>query len=241
MAIALLETKIFVPKAPRRLVSRPRLRALLERTKTSTLLLVSAPAGFGKTTLLAEWVTAGAGRPEGGEPAAVSWLSLDRGDNDPATLWAYVVAALRTVRPDVGAAALALIRAPQPPPIEAILTTLLNDLAATVGDLVLVLDDYHVIESREVHQGVAFLLDHLPRQLHLAIATRADPPLPMARLRARGDLVEIRAADLRFTRAETAVYLDEGMNLTLRSADVAALEERTEGWIAALQLAALSM
>ena len=141
----------------------------------------------------------------------------------------------------MGASALELLQAPQALPVEAVLTTLINDLGAIDGDVVLVLDDYHVIESREVHDAMAFLLDHLPPQLHLVIASRADPPLPLARLRARGELVEVRAADLRFTADEAASYLNGAMGLELTAHDVAALEGRTEGWIAALQLAALSM
>ena len=239
MPIALLETKLYVPRSQRGLVLRPRLSERLDRGAASKLVLVSAPAGFGKTTLLAEWLAAG--------PAALAdqrlaaWLSLDRGDNDPASFWAYVIAALRTVASGVGESALALLDAPQPPPIEAVLTTLLNDLGAVVGEIVLVLDDYHVIDAREVQDGMAFLLDHLPPRLHVVIASRADPALPLARMRARGELAEIRAAELRFTADEAAAYLNEMMGLQLTARDVAALEGRTEGWIAALQLAALSM
>ena len=152
-----------------------------------------------------------------------------------------MIAALRTVAAGVGESALALLQAPQPPPIETVLTALLNDLGAIAGDIVLVLDDYHVIDAREVQDGMAFLLDHLPPRLHVVIASRADPALPLARLRARGELVEIRAAELRFTPDEAAAYLNEMMGLELTARDVAALEGRTEGWIAALQLAALSM
>ena len=155
--------------------------------------------------------------------------------------WSYLVAALRTVAPGVGANGLELLASPQPPPIQLVLTTLLNDLGEIDSDIVLVLDDYHLIESREVQDAMAFLLDHLPPRLHLVIASRADPPLSLARLRARGELVEIRAADLRFTPGEAAAYLNEVMGLQLTATDVAALEGRTEGWIAALQLAALSM
>jgi LuxR family maltose regulon positive regulatory protein len=202
-------------------------------------MLVSAPAGFGKTTLLAEWLAAGPAAPADERLAA--WLSLDQGDNDPASFWTYVIAALRTVASGVGESALALLHAPQPPPIETVLTTLLNDLSAIAGDIVLVIDDYHVIDARDVQGGMAFLLDHLPPWLHVVIASRADPALPLARLRARGELVEIRAAELRFTPDEAAAYLNEMMGLQLTARDVAALEGRTEGWIAALQLAALSM
>ena len=239
MPAPLLETKFYVPRSRRGLVPRPRLSERLDRGAASKLMLVSAPAGFGKTTLLTEWLAAGPAAPAGERLAA--WLSLDRGDNDPASFWTYVIAALRTVAPGVGESALALLQAPQPPPIETVLTALLNDLGAIAGDIVLVLDDYHVIDAREVQDGMAFLLDHLPPRLHVVIASRADPALPLARLRARGELVEIRAAELRFTPDEAAAYLNEMMGLQLTARDVAALEGRTEGWIAALQLAALSM
>ena len=235
----LLETKLYVPRSRRGLVPRPRLSERLDRGTASKLMLVSAPAGFGKTTLLTEWLAAGPAAPAGERLAA--WLSLDRGDNDPVSFWTYVIAALRTVAPGVGENALALLQAPRPPPIETVLTALLNDLGALAGDIVLVLDDYHVVDAREVQDEMAFLLDHLPAQLHVVIASRADPALPLARLRARGELAEIRAAELRFTPDEAAAYLNEMMGLQLTARDVAALEGRTEGWIAALQLAALSM
>jgi len=239
----LLETKLFVPRARRGLVARPRLSERLDRGGASKLMLVSAPAGFGKTTLLAEWLAewldVGPAAPTSQWSAA--WLSLDKGDNDPASFWTYVIAALRTVAPGVGANALTLLQEPQPLPITTVLTMLLNDLGAIASDLLLVLDDYHVIDAREVQDGMEFLLDHLPPQLHLVIASRADPALPLARLRGRGELVEVRAADLRFTPDEAAAYLNEVMGLVLTARDVAALEARTEGWIAALQLAALSM
>jgi LuxR family transcriptional regulator, maltose regulon positive regulatory protein len=235
----LLETKLYVPRSRRDLVPRPRLSERLDRGTASKLTLVSAPAGFGKTTLLTEWLAAGPDAPAGEGRAA--WLSLDRVDNDPASFWTYVIAALRTVASGVGESALALLQAPQPPPIETVLTALLNDLGATADDIVLVLDDYHVIDASDVQDGMAFLLDHLPPWLHVVIASRADPALPLARWRARGELVEIRAAELRFTPDEAAAYLNEMMGLQLTAQDVAALEARTEGWIAALQLAALSM
>src|SRR5579863_9825826 len=236
---ALLKTKLYVPRSRRGLVPRPRLSERLDRGAASRLVLVSAPAGFGKTTLLTEWLAAGPATPAGERRAA--WLSLDRGDNDPASFWTYVIAALRTAAPGVGEDALALLQAPGPQPNETVLTVLLNDLGDVAGDIVLVLDDYHVIDAREVQDGMAFLLDHLPPWLHVVIAGRADPAFPLARLRARGELVEIRAAELRFTPDEAATYLGETMGLTLTAQDVAALEARTEGWIAALQLAALSM
>jgi LuxR family maltose regulon positive regulatory protein len=236
---ALLETKVYVPRPRRGLVPRLRLSEQLDRGAASKLMLVSAPAGFGKTTLLAEWLAAGPAAPADERLAA--WLSLDRGDNDPVSFWTYVIAALRTVASGVGESALALLQASQPPSIEVALTMLLNDLGSVSGDIVLVLDDYHAIDAREVQDGMAFLLDHLPPGLHVVIASRADPALPLPRLRARGELVEIRAAELRFMPDEAAAYLNEMMGLQLTAPDVAALEGRTEGWIAALQLAALSM
>jgi LuxR family maltose regulon positive regulatory protein len=235
MAGPLLETKIRAPRQRRAVVPRPRLVERLDRGLEAALTLVSAPPGFGKTTLLTEWL---AGVPAGGR--RVAWLSLDQRDNDPVSFWTYVVAALQTAVPGVGAGALALLRS-SAAPVDAVLATLINDLAAEPGDVVLVLDDHHVIESRDVRDGIAFLVENLPPQLHLVLAGRADPALPLARLRARGELVEVRAADLRFTAEEAAAYLTEAMGLALTARDVAALEERTEGWIAALQLAALSM
>jgi len=235
MAAPLLETKLHVPRWRRSLVARPRLGERLTRGAESALTLVSAPAGFGKTTLLAEWLAVAAA-----DGRSVAWLSLDQGDNDPALFWTYLVAALNTGAPAGGTGALSLLQPPQPPS-EAGLVALLNDLDAISDDVVLVLDDYHVIDARDVQDGMGFLLDHLPPQIHLVIASRADPPLPLARLRGRGELAEIRAADLRFTPGEAAAYLNEVMGLALTAADVAALEGRTEGWIAALQLAALSM
>src|SRR5690349_13931102 len=234
MAGPLLETKLHVPRWRRGLVARPRLSERLSRGAESALTLVSAPAGFGKTTLLAEWLAVAAA-----DGRSVAWFSLDPRDNDPVLFWTYLVAALKTA-PGVGAGALSLLQLPEPPG-EAGLVALLNDLDAISDDVVLVLDDYHVIDARDVQDGMVFLLEHLPPQIHLVIASRADPALPLARLRGRGELVEIRAADLRFTPGEAAAYLNGVMGLVLTAADVAALEGRTEGWIAALQLAALSM
>ena len=236
MDTPLLETKFYVPRWRRDLVPRPRLSDRLNRGAESKLTLVSAPAGFGKTTLLADWLAAVAvdGR-------TVAWLSLDQSENHPASFWPYLIGALQRAEPHIGASAISLLQSPQTPPIEGVLTLLLNELGGMSTDLVLVLDDYHVIDARDIHDGMVFLLDHLPPPLHLVIASRADPPLPLARLRARGELVEIRAADLRFTPDEAAVYLNQGMGLDLTATDIAVLEDRTEGWIAALQLAALSI
>jgi LuxR family maltose regulon positive regulatory protein len=236
MASLLLETKLYTPRPRRGLVARPRLSERLGRGAESKLTLISAPAGFGKTTLLAEWLAAA---PAGRQSAA--WLSLDHGDNQPGLFWTYLITALQAVAPGVGASGLSSLQGPQPGPIELVLATLLNDLSAVPNDIVLVLDDYHVIDSHDVHEGLAFLLEHLPPQIHLVIATRADPALPLSRLRGRGELVEVRATDLRFTLEEADAYLDGVMGLDLTARDVAALEGRTEGWIAALQLAALSM
>ena len=235
MVSPLVETKLFVPRVRRSLVARPRLSDRLRRGAESALTLICAPAGFGKTTLLSAWL----GSPEA-SARSVAWVSLEESDSRPAAFWTYVIAALQRVVPGVGAGALPLLQAAQPP-IEALLATVVNELSAVPNDVDLVLDDYHLIESAGVHAGVAFLLEHLPPQVHLVISTRADPPLPLARLRARGELVELRAADLRFTPAEAAAYLTEVAGLDLSAGDIAALEGRTEGWIAALQLAALSM
>ena len=239
MSLPLIETKLFRPSPRQGMVARPRLQERLDRSLGAKLMLVSAPAGFGKSTMLVEWLAAAESRA--GSTVRGAWLSLDAADNDPARFWRYVVAAIRTAVPGVGEDALTLLDEARPPPVEAALTTLVNELAATEVECVLLLDDYHVVDAPAIHEGMAFLLAHQPDRLHLVLATRSDPPLPLPRLRARGDLVEVRAADLRFTTAEAASYLNETMGLDLGRADVQALEGRTEGWIAALQLAALSM
>lgn len=228
---ALLEAKIHVPRRRRTIVPRARLDLRLDRAALPAVVLVAAPAGFGKTTLLTEWL--------GGDPAP-AWLSLDRRDSDPAAFWSYVIGALRKVEPAVGADALVALRG-APEALDAVVTALANDLAGLERDVVLVLDDYHLIESIDVHESMLFLLEHLPPQLHLVVASRADPPWPLAGWRARGELLEVRAADLRFTPDEATAYLNDAMGLALARADIEALEARTEGWIAALQLAALSL
>jgi LuxR family maltose regulon positive regulatory protein len=197
------------------------------------LTLIAAPAGFGKTTLLSAWLA--------GCERKVAWLSLDEGDSDPTRFLAYIVAALQTIAPKIGEGMLGMLQSPQPPLIETILTNLLNEIATIPDSFVLVLDDYHVIEAKAVDNVLSFLLDHLPPQMHLVIATREDPPLPLARLRVRDKLTELRAADLRFTSSEAAGFLKQVMGLDLSAEDVTTLEARTEGWIAGLQLAALSM
>ena len=237
-----LATKLFAPARRSRLVARPRVAERLGTTLDAghRLTLVSAPAGFGKTTLLGDWL---GGLDQGREPTRVGWLSLDEGDNDLTRFVAHLVAALRSGGLDVDAAVVESLSAA---PVAAALTPLVNDVARA-GDRepgtrwVVVLDDYHVIGASEVHDAVTFLLDHLPDRLHLIMATRSDPPLPLARLRSRGQLTELRAADLRFTTSEARDFLNRVMGLELTDADVDALEDRTEGWIAGLQLAALSL
>ena len=171
----------------------------------------------------------------------MAWVSLDEGDNDPVRFWSYLIAACQSVRPGVGESALELLKSPLPLPDDAVPSILINDFSGLESDLVLVLDDYHAIQNGPVHQAFSFLLDHLPNKLHIVLSTRVDPPWPLARFRARNQLIEIRAQDLRFTTKESAAFLNQVMGLNLSAEDVAALEARTEGWIAGLQLAALSM
>jgi len=233
MTALLLTTKLYTPILRRQTVPRPRLVERLNAGLQGKLTLISAPAGFGKTTLLSDWI-ARCDRP-------VAWVSLDGGDNDPVRFLAYLLASLQKVSPDIGQAAQAMLQVSQLPPLEHLLTTIINDIANTTQPLVLVLDDYHVIQAKPIHRALTFLLDHLPSQMHLVIATRADPPLPIARLRGRGHLSGLYQADLRFTPSEVTSFLNEVMALNLSEEDVAALEKRTEGWIAGLQMAAVSM
>ena len=233
MSIPIIATKIYRPALRPQAVHRTRLTARLDDGLHRTLSLISAPAGFGKTTLISDW-SAECGRP-------VAWLGLDADDGNVIRFVTYLVAALQSVAPQVGARVLAALNAPQSAPMDALLVLLLNDIAGLEAPLLLVLDDYHVVDSPAVDRILAFLLEHMPPQLHLVITTREDPPLPLARYRARDQLTEVRAADLRFTPAEAAQFLNRVMGLTLAPADIAALERRTEGWIAGLQLAALSM
>ena len=198
--------------------SRPRLIERLNEglQRTAGVTLISASAGFGKTTLVSEWIAAltpGPSPAGRGETVRVAWLSLDEGDNDPTRFLTYLVAALQTIAPKIGAGVLAVLQSPQPPPTESILTTLLNEITTISDNFILVLDDYHVIDSQPVDQALIFLVEHLPPQMHLVIATREDPPLPLARLRVRGQLTELRAADLRFTPSEAAEFLNRVMGL----------------------------
>ena len=253
MPIPILATKLYIPPPPPKAVFRPRLIERLNEGLHRKLTLISAPAGFGKTTLVSEWV---AGRREQCKPeVCVAWLSLDERDSDPVRFLTYLVAAFRTSAPDIGAEVLSALESPQPPPVETVLIALLNEINTFQSNpstgsgvtFILVLDDYHLIEARpvdastSVDDALTFLIEHLPPKIHLVITTREDPSLPIPRLRARGQVVEVRAADLRFTPSEAAEFLDQVMGLHLPEEEVAALETRTEGWIAGLQLAALSM
>jgi LuxR family maltose regulon positive regulatory protein len=240
MTTPLLTTKLYIPPVRPNLVPRPRLIEQLNEGSRSgrKLTLISAPAGFGKTTLVSEWIQA---MGSAALPKAVAWLSLDERENDPTRFLTYLVAALQTIAANIGEEVLGVLQSPQPPPTELILTVLINEIAAFPDNLVLVLDDYHVIESQKVDKALAFTLDHLPPQMHLVIASRMDPSLPLSRLRAGGQMTEIREDDLRFSPDETNTFLDKVMGLNLSPEKVAALETRTEGWIAGLQLAALSM
>jgi LuxR family maltose regulon positive regulatory protein len=277
MPALILATKLYMPRPRPRVVQRGRLIERLQAgvQRASSVILLSAPAGFGKTTLLSDWLSEtmnderGTMNEEGGtmndergtmtaEPdlhrssfiihrssflihrSRVAWLSLDKDDRDLPRFLAYVIAALQTIAPAVGESTLAGMQSSQPSPTDVLLTALLNDIAA-LGDAALVLDDYHAIDCPPIDEALAFLVDHLPPQFRLVIATREDPPLPLARLRAQGRLTELRAAELRFMPDEAAAFLNQVMDLHLSAADIAALEARTEGWIAGLQLAALSM
>jgi len=229
----ILATKLYIPPPRPKIVPRPRLIERLNEGMQSKLTLLSAPAGFGKTTLVIEWIASCAW--------SVAWLSLDEADNDPARFISYLVAALQTIKPGIGESLLPALQGPQPLQIEALLTALLNEIANNPDHFVLILDDYHSIDSKPVDRTLDFLVEHQPLQMHLVITTREDPQLPLARYRARGQLTELRAADLRFTPGEADELLNRVTGLGLSVENIAALETRTEGWIAGLQLAAISM
>lgn len=251
MSETLLRTKLFVPPLRPDLVPRQHLIERLDQGLQSghKLTLISAAAGFGKTTLLSEWVDQ--------NETAVAWFSLDESDNDPIRFLAYLVSAIQTIDQNIGKGVLAALQSPQPPTTEALLTSLINQINATADDslvetrptqssppgnkMVLVLDDYHLITAQPIHDALAFLLDHLPGNMHLVIATRSDPPLPLARLRGRGLLTELRESDLRFSYDEAAQFIKKVLGLEVSADDLAALTTRTEGWIAGLQMAAVSM
>ena len=242
----LLKTKLYIPATRADLVRRPRLVERLTAGLTHKLILISAPAGFGKTTLIREWLDGLLDEQSDGKglPARIAWLSLDGGDNDLSRFLAYLIAALQHAEgmdETVGDSALNMLQSPQPPSTEDLLTSLINDLSLVPGRCILVLDDYHLIEAQPIHEALRFLLEHQPSRLHLVIATREDPHLPLARLRAAGQLTEIRATDLRFNSAEAAEFLNRVAGLELAPNEISALEKRTEGWIAGLQLASLAL
>lgn len=244
MTAALLSTKLHVPSTRPALVPRPRVTERLSMGMAGKLTLITAPAGFGKTTAVSAWLDPHAEAetlyPFVLRPRQVAWVSLDAADNDPRRFWTYVIAALDSVSPGLGETALPLLNTEQPV-MEAVLTTLINGLGGHGPRVVLVLDDYHLIETPAIHDALHFLLIHLPARVHLVIATRREPPLPLARLRVRGQLTELRVADLRFSSDEAAHFLNDVMRLSLHPREIAALEARTEGWIAGLQLAALAV
>ena len=235
MPVSILATKLYIPPLRAKIVLRSRLIERLNEGLSSgnKLTLISASAGFGKTTLVSEWVAC-CERP-------VAWLSLDEGDNDVTRFLTYFVIALQTISPNIGAEVLGVLQFPQPPLPESILTTLINEIITIPDNFIFVLDDYHSIDSKPIDNALTFLLEHLPPQMHLVITTREDPQFPLARLRVRGQLTELRAADLRFTPAEAAEFFNQMMGLNLSAENITMLEARTEGWIAGLQLAALSM
>lgn len=233
MDVPLLQTKLYIPPTRNEFVARPRLIEKLNQGLPGKLTLISAPAGFGKTTLLSDWLRQ-IDRP-------TTWLSLDENDNTPTRFLTYFIAALQGVEAEIGKTAHSQLQLPQPPPLEVLLTILINDMIAFAQQFVLVLDDYHLIDAAPLHQALTFLLDNSPPNLHLVIASRADPPFSVAHLLARGQANEIRAQDLMFSAEETAILLNQINTLNLSPADIEALETRTEGWIAGLQLAAISL
>jgi LuxR family transcriptional regulator, maltose regulon positive regulatory protein len=233
MSTPILATKLYIPPPRPKIVRRPRLIEKLNEGLQGKLNLISAPAGFGKTSLVSEWLS--------GCKQQIAWLSLDEGDSDSTRFLTYLITALQTISPEMGKGTLAALESPQPAPSESILTNLINDIGTDLEDFILVLDDYHLIDAKPVDDAITFLLEHLPPPMHLVIVTREDPVLPLSRLRVRGQLTELRASDLRFDLLETTGFLNEVMGLNLSAEDITALDTRTEGWIAGLQLGAISM
>jgi len=242
MSVPILLTKLFIPPTRPELVTRSRLIEKLNHSLQRKLTLISAPAGFGKTTLVTDWLqTQG---DDVSSPFLLGWLSLDEGDNDVVRFLTYLINAFNRIQgleTEIGVGALQMLQSPQPPQPETTLIAVINEIALVTDKIVLILDDYHLIDSQQVHESLNFLIENLPPQLHLVITTREDPPIPISRLRARGQLNELRAVDLRFTVEETAVFLNQIMGLYLSAADIVTLETRTEGWIAGLQMVAVSM
>ncbi len=240
MAVPVLITKLFPPPLKTDLVERQNLIDLLSAGQDRKITLISAPAGSGKSVLISAWLDQLSQLPD----HEAAWLSLDREDNDPARFLAYLIAALERTQllgEDFGKGALGLLNSPQMVPIENVLIPIINQLADTSGKIILVLDDFHLVDSQKVQETLSYFLEHLPSQLHLVIATRQDPQLPFGRLRAQGQVTEIRGADLRFTNEEAAEFLNHLMGLDLSTEEISELEIKTEGWIAGLQLAAISM
>jgi LuxR family maltose regulon positive regulatory protein len=233
MSDTLLTTKLYVPQTPPELVPRPHLAERLSEGAARKLTLISAPSGFGKSTLVTGWLA------ESGQSTA--WLSLDEGDNDPVRFWTYLIAAIQAVDQEVGEEARQIIGSPQLRTAEPAVISLINDISKLAHDLILVLDDYHAIQAERIHNRLSYLLDNQPPNLHLVLITRVDPPLSLARLRAHGQLTEIRAQDLQFTSDEAAMLFNDVMDLRLEPEQVAALHRRTEGWVVGLRLAALSL
>lgn len=235
MDTSLLTTKLYIPPARPGMVLRPRLMERLGTALGCSLVLISAPAGFGKTTLVSEWLR------QSKDKIRTAWVSLDDGDNDPVRFWDYFIASLKTLQPSTGENALSLLHSAEAYSAESILTALINDLADVQDDFAVVLDDYHLIKSEPIHASITFLLEHLPAKMHIVIATRADPSLPLSRFRGRGALLEIDADDLRFNQDETGDLLKKLQDLDLTAEDISALNAKTEGWAVGLKMAALSM
>ena len=246
MSTTLLSTKYFIPSTRLKLVPRPRLFERLNEGLHRKLTLISAPAGFGKTTLVTEWLDYLRldSKKESQIQNWITWLSLDEGDNDLIRFLTYIVTALNQINgfdANFGKVILSMLQSPKPPPTEDVLSQLINEISAIPGKIILVLDDYHLIVDQPIHDALTFLIEHLPTQMHLVFATREDPHLPLARLRSQDQLTELRATDLRFTPSEAAEFLNQVMGLDLSEENITALETRTEGWIAGLQLAAISL
>jgi len=229
----LLTTKLYIPKLNVDLVSRPRLYACLDEGLVRKLTLISAPTGFGKSTLVTGWLS------ERSHHAA--WLSLDLGDNDPVRFWSYLIAAIQTIQPQIGVEAYQIVSASHLRKAELVAISLINDITQLAQDLIVVLDDYHVIDAGQVHESLSYLLDHQPPNLHIILITRVDPSISLARLRVHSQLIEIRAEDLQFSLEETAALFNEKMGLNLNSEQIEALNTHTESWVVGLQLAALSL
>jgi LuxR family maltose regulon positive regulatory protein len=241
-----LNTKLYIPRTRPQIVARPRLIEQLNNGLYRKLTLISAPAGFGKTTLISDWVEGLTSEEKKGrhDDHIIGWFSIDKGDNDQVQFLSYIIAALNQIEgfdPNFGQAGMSMLKSPQPPPAETVLNSLINEIDAISEKLVLVLDDYHLIETQPIHDALTYLIEHLPPQAHLVIVSREDPPLPLARLRASDQLTDIRATDLRFTSSEASEFLNSVMGLNLSQEEIHRLERRTEGWVTGLQLAALSM